>query len=86
VDRSPCGSGVTARIAIQYHKGQIALNQSRVFESIAGSKFTGSPVKETKIGEFSAVLVEVEGLANYCGKAQYTIEKNDPFQEGFLVN
>ena len=85
VDRSPCGSGVTARIAVQYHKRQIALSQSRVFESIVGSKFTGSPVQETKIGEFSAVLVDVEGLANYCGKGQYTLEQNDPFQEGFLV-
>jgi proline racemase len=56
-----------------------------VFESIIGSKFTGSPIQETKCGEFSAVLVEVGGLANYCSKSQFMVEKNDPFQEGFLV-
>ena len=86
MDRSPCGSGVTARVAVQYHKQQVRLNQSREFESIIGSKFTGSPVEETKCGEFAAVLVEVEGLANYCGKATYMLENNDPFQGGFLVN
>ena len=86
MDRSPCGSGSTTRIAVQYHKGQISLNQSRVFDSITGSKFTASPIQETKCGEFPAVLVEVEGLANYCGKSTFTLEENDPFQEGFLVN
>ncbi|XP_028411046.1 trans-L-3-hydroxyproline dehydratase-like [Dendronephthya gigantea] len=86
VDRCPCGSGVTARIAVQYRKLQISLNQSRVFKSIVGSKFTGSPIQETKCGNFPAVLVEVGGFANYCGKATFTLEKNDPFQEGFLIN
>ena len=85
MDRSPCGSGVTARIAVQYHKHQIALNQTREFESIIGSKFTASPIQETKCGKFPAVLVEVGGLANYCGKATFTLEKNDLLQEGFLV-
>ncbi|CAB4035487.1 Trans-3-hydroxy-L-proline dehydratase [Paramuricea clavata] len=86
VCRSPCGSGVTARIAVQHHKRQISLNQSREFESITGSTFTASPIQETKCGEFLAVLVEVEGLANYCGKATFSVEENDHFQEGFLVN
>uniref|UniRef100_A0A4X2LF21 trans-L-3-hydroxyproline dehydratase n=2 Tax=Vombatus ursinus TaxID=29139 RepID=A0A4X2LF21_VOMUR len=46
VDRSPTGSGVTARIALQYHKGLIQLNQTRTFKSSAtGSLFTGKPVK-----------------------------------------
>ncbi|XP_028410990.1 trans-L-3-hydroxyproline dehydratase-like [Dendronephthya gigantea] len=86
IDRSPTGSGVTARIAVQYHKQQISLNQSREFVSIVGSKFTGSPIQETKCGNFPAVLVEVGGFANFCGKATFTLEKNDPFQEGFLIN
>ena len=86
VDRSPTGSGVTARIAVQHHKQQIALNQTREFESVTGSKFTGSPIKVTSCGEYAAVLVEVGGLANYCGKATFTVEKNDPFGEGFELN
>ena len=76
---------MTARIAVQYHKGQIGLNESREFESILGSKFTGQAIQETKCGDYPAVLVEVGGHANYYGKASYTVEKNDPFQEGFIV-
>lgn len=77
---------MTARIAVQYHKRQISLNQSRQFESVVGSKFTGSPIMETKCGKHPAVLVKVGGLANYCSKGTFIVEQNDPFQEGFLVN
>lgn len=76
---------MTARVAVQYHKRQIALNQTRVFESIMGSKFSGTPVKEASCGEFPAVLVEVGGLANYTGKATFTVEKNDPFINGLVL-
>ena len=86
VDRSPCGSGVTARIAVQYARQQIGLHQSRVFENgLVGSKFTGQAVKETKCGEFDAIHVEVAGNAYYSGKCCFTIEKDDPFREGFIV-
>ncbi|XP_068689516.1 trans-L-3-hydroxyproline dehydratase-like [Montipora foliosa] len=86
VDRSPCGSGVTARIAVQYARQQIGLHQSRVFENgLVGSKFTAQAVKETKCGEFDAIHVEVAGNAYYSGKCCFTIEKDDPFREGFIV-
>lgn len=59
VDRSPTGSGVTARIALQYHKGLLELNQMRAFKSSAtGSVFTGKAVREAKCGDFKAVIVE----------------------------
>lgn len=86
VDRSPCGSGVTARIAVQYARQQIGLHQSRVFENgLVGSKFTAQAVKETKCGEFDAIHVEVAGNAYYSGKCCFTIEKDDPFREGFIL-
>ncbi|XP_044520813.1 trans-3-hydroxy-L-proline dehydratase isoform X2 [Gracilinanus agilis] len=86
VDRSPTGSGVTARIALQYHKGLIQLNQTRTFKSGAtGSLFTGKPVKETKCGEFKAVVVEVSGQAYYTGTANFIIEEEDPLKNGFLL-
>ncbi|KAK2565937.1 Trans-L-3-hydroxyproline dehydratase [Acropora cervicornis] len=86
VDRSPCGSGVAARIAVQYARKQIGMHQTRVFENgLVGSKFTGQAVKETKCGEFDAVHVEVAGSAHYIGKCSFTVEKEDPFKQGFLL-
>nr|XP_004649287.1 trans-3-hydroxy-L-proline dehydratase [Jaculus jaculus] len=86
VDRSPTGSGVTARIALQYHKGFLQLNQTRTFKSSAtGSMFTGSAVKEAKCGDFKAVVVEVSGRAHYTGAASLTVEDDDPLRDGFLL-
>ncbi|XP_077076691.1 trans-L-3-hydroxyproline dehydratase isoform X2 [Siphateles boraxobius] len=86
VDRSPTGSGVTARIALQYHKGLIALNQTRSFQSGAtGSVFTGTAVEETMCGDFRAVVVEVRGHAHYSGVASFTQESDDPLSGGFLL-
>ncbi|KAK1795960.1 hypothetical protein P4O66_009062 [Electrophorus voltai] len=86
VDRSPTGSGVTARIALQYHKGLIQLNQTRSFCSgTTGAMFTGKAVQETTCGDFQAVVVEVSGHAHYSGVACFTLEDEDPLQSGFLL-
>ncbi|XP_003472411.1 trans-3-hydroxy-L-proline dehydratase [Cavia porcellus] len=86
VDRSPTGSGVTARIALQYHKGLLGLNQPRAFKSsTTGSMFTGSAVREAKCGDFKAVIVEVSGQAHYTGTASFTVEDDDPLKDGFLL-
>ena len=85
MDRSPTGSGVTARIALQHAKGLIATGQTRTFESGAcGSQFTGKVVTTTKLEDFNAVIVEVSGKANYSGTAVFTREEDDT-QEGFLL-
>ncbi|NXJ13411.1 T3HPD dehydratase, partial [Odontophorus gujanensis] len=85
VDRSPTGSGVTARIALQYQKGLIQLNQSRTFRSsTTGSLFTGKAVKATKFGDYNAVVVEVSGEAFYTGTATFTLEEEDPLKYGFF--
>ncbi|XP_066130288.1 trans-3-hydroxy-L-proline dehydratase isoform X2 [Saccopteryx bilineata] len=86
VDRSPTGSGVTARIALQYHKGLLELNQTRAFKSSAtGSVFTGKAVREAKCGDFNAVIVEVSGQAHYTGTARFIVEDGDPLKDGFLL-
>lgn len=86
VDRSPTGSGVTARIALQYHKGLIQLEQTRTFKSGAtDSLFTGKAVKETVCGDYNAVIVEVSGRAHYTGTASFTVESDDPLKDGFLL-
>ncbi|NWX82747.1 T3HPD dehydratase, partial [Nothoprocta pentlandii] len=86
VDRCPTGSGVTARIALQYHKGLIQLNQTRTFRSsTTGSLFTGKAVKASGLfGDHNAVIVEVSGEAYYTGTATFTFEEEDPLKYGFL--
>ncbi|XP_062858304.1 trans-L-3-hydroxyproline dehydratase isoform X2 [Trichomycterus rosablanca] len=86
VDRSPTGSGVTARIALQYHKGLIQLHQTRSFRSgTTGTTFTGKAVQETTCGEFKSVVVEVAGHAYYSGIASFTLENEDTLKNGFLL-
>ncbi|HEX5630763.1 MAG TPA: proline racemase family protein [Acidimicrobiia bacterium] len=84
VDRSPTGSGVTARIAIQHAAGLTALGVERTFASIVGSTFTGKAVETTKVGEHPAVIVEVAGRAHHTGEAVFVLEDDDPLP-GFLV-
>ncbi len=85
VDRSPTGSGVTARIAVQTARGLIELGRERRFESITGAVFTGRAVGRAKVGGFDAVTVEVGGRAHYIGEARFTLEADDPLGRGFLL-
>ena len=77
VDRSPTGSGVSARIAIQRSRDQIAPGQIRLFESIVGSRFTGRSVADTEVGGIPAVVVEVGGRSHYVGESTFTLEDDD---------
>jgi len=85
VDRSPTGSGVTARLAVQYRRRLIGMGQKRSFESVTGSRFVGAVVEEARAGTQSAVVVEVAGHAHYSGTARFRLEADDPFPEGFLL-
>lgn len=86
LDRSPTGSGVSARLALQWTRGQIALGQPREFESLTGARFTGAAVEETRVGPYRAVVVEVSGTAHYTGEARFTLEPDDPLGDGFLLD
>lgn len=85
VDRSPTGSGVTARMAAAHAKGQVELGESRLFRSITGADFTGKALRASHVGEYSAVSVEVSGQAYYTGTAHFTLEPDDPLGGGFLL-
>jgi proline racemase len=85
VDRSPTGSGVTARIALQHARGQLALGVERRFESVTGAIFTGRAVREVHAGDRAAVTVEVGGRAYYTGRSSFTVEPDDPLGAGFLL-
>ena len=86
VDRSPTGSGVTARMALRYARGMVALGEERTFESVVGSTMTGKVVAEQTVGTLPTVTVEVGGRAYYTGSATFLVEPDDPFAAGFLVS
>ncbi len=85
VDRSPTGSGVTARLAAMHARGQIESGQTRIFESFIGSRFSGSVASVTRCGPHEAVTARVSGRAFYSGKAEFIVEDDDSLAEGFLV-
>lgn len=85
VDRSPTGSGVTARLAAMHAKGAIAIGQTRTFESIAGSRFSGSVVRTAKAGQHEAIVARVGGRAYYSGRSEFIIEADDELGRGFLL-
>lgn len=85
VDRSPTGSGVTARMAILHRRRRVRANEPRFFASVTGAVFTGEIVAETSAGPHRAVRVEVGGRAHYTGEAVFTAEDDDPLAGGFLL-
>ncbi len=85
IDRSPTGSGVTARLAPMHARRTVAIGEERLFESIAGSHFTGSVASETKAGGYDAVTVCVSGRAFYCGRSEFIVEGDDELGKGFLL-
>ncbi|MCU0832470.1 MAG: proline racemase family protein [Rhizobiaceae bacterium] len=85
VDRSPTGSGVTARIALMQAKGLLGLGETRRFESITGAVFTGA-VSSTVAGhQPPAIRVRVGGRAHYSGRGEFWMDEGDPLAHGFLV-
>jgi proline racemase len=85
LDRSPCGTGTCARMAAMHAKGQLPLGQDFVHEGILGTTFTGRLVEETRVGPYAAVVPTLSGQAWITGFAQYVVDPDDPFPEGFTV-
>jgi len=85
VDRSPTGTGVSGRVAIEHSKGRLAVNASFVIESLIGTRFTGRVVRETQYGGYTAVVPEVQGSAYVTGKHDFLISPDDPLKEGFVL-
>ncbi len=85
IDRSPCGTGTSAKMATLHAKGKLALNQDFVHEGILGTTFTGRLIRETQVGPYRAVVPTISGRAWITGFAQYVLDADDPFPEGFTV-
>ncbi|MFJ2791146.1 proline racemase family protein [Streptomyces sp. NPDC087290] len=84
-DRSPCGTGTSARMAQLHARGELPLDIDFVNESFIGTSFTGRLVRETTVGGLPAVVPTITGRAWITGTAQFFLNPSDPFPEGFLL-
>lgn len=82
-DRSPCGTGTSARMAQLHARGELPLDTEFVNESFIGTRFVGRLPEETTVGGLPAVVPTVTGRAWITGTAQYMLDPSDPFPEGF---
>jgi proline racemase len=87
VDRSPTGTGVSARLALHHARGEIAAGETIAIESILGrhSVFSGRVAGTAQVGEFAAVIPEVGGSAAIVGRHEFVIDPRDVLGQGFLV-
>lgn len=85
IDRSPCGTGTSARMAQWAVKGKLKKGEDFIHESIIGSKFIGRIEDHVKIGDMPAIVPSVEGWARITGYNNITIDDDDPYAHGFQV-
>ncbi len=86
VDRCPTGTGVSARAALHYARGELTAGEPFVVESILGTCFTGRVVETTTFGPYyEAVVPEVTGSAHICGRNELLIDPEDPLRYGFML-
>lgn len=85
VDRCPTGTGVSARAAIHYARGELKLNEPFVVESIIGTTFTGEIVGITEYGPYPAVIPKITGTAHIAGQNTLLLDPTDPLRHGFIL-
>jgi len=85
IDRSPCGTGTCAKMSALHAKGELPLNEDFRHEGILGTIFTGRLIEETRVGPYKAVVPTLSGAAWITGFANYVVDPDDPFPNGFTV-
>ncbi len=85
VDRSPCGSGTSARLALLAEEGRLGVGDELLHRSIVGSEFRARVVAETEVAGIPAVVTEVEGSAHLTGRHEFVLEPQDELGLGFLL-
>lgn len=84
-DRSPCGTGTSAKLAALYAKGELELQEKFVYESITGSLFRGEVVKEVEIAGGVGIIPQITGSAYITGLNEWILDQQDPLRDGFLL-
>lgn len=85
MDRSPCGTGTAAKLALLCHRGQLAMHQPYENLSPLDTVFEAELVDRTTIGPYAAYVTRIRGRAWITGRHQFILEETDPFQDGYLV-
>ena len=85
MDRSPCGTGTTAKMTLLHHRGELAVNQPFINSGPLGTTFEGRIVTETKVGDLKGVVAEIRGSAHITGIHEFVLDDRDPFPGGFLI-
>ena len=85
LDRSPCGTGTSARMADLFAKGKLHVGDEFVHESIIGTLFRGKIIGESQVGKYPAIIPEISGKAYITSFQQLVVEPDDPFKRGFLL-
>jgi proline racemase len=85
IDRSPCGTGTSAKMATLYAKGELTVGEAFRHEGILGTVFTGRLVEEATIGEYRAAVPTITGQAWITGFASYVVDPTDPFPDGYTI-
>ena len=83
MDRSPCGTGTSAKMAALWAKGQLKLNQKFRHQGVFGNVFTGELVEETQIGPYKAVVPTISGCAYITAYSTFVLDAEDPFPNGY---
>ena len=86
IDRSPTGTGVCARLAVQYARGLMRKGEALTAHSIIGSTFTGRVLEETMLHDVPAIIPEIVGKAWIYGTSQWTLDPDDPWPEGYRLS
>ncbi|EEM05257.1 Proline racemase [Bacillus pseudomycoides] len=85
IDRSPCGTGTSAKLAVLYANKKITMQEEFVHESIVGSLFKGSVIDTTYVENIEAVVTKITGSAWLMGMHRFFYNEEDPLKEGFLL-
>ena len=85
LDRSPCGTGTCARMAVLHARGELEIGVDYVHEGILGTTWTGRLLRETRVGPYPAVVPQLTGSAWITGRTEFVVDPDDPFDEGFTV-
>ncbi|MCZ8377121.1 MAG: 4-hydroxyproline epimerase [Beijerinckiaceae bacterium] len=85
IDRSPCGTGTSARLAQWAARGRLKPGEDFIHESIIGSLFTGRIEGETRVGDYPAIIPSIEGWAVMTGLNTIFVDDHDPFAHGFVL-
>jgi proline racemase len=85
LDRSPCGTGTCAKMAVLHARGLLAEGQDYVNAGPMGTRFTGRITGTTRVGPYHAIIPTISGQAWIYGRTHYTLDPGDPFQTGFTI-